>query len=83
MCISWSIIVNSFGLTLDIFGVWLVFRHGLPPPDVEPDAIVTEETPLEEIAAASKRHRRCAAAGIGLITLGFALQIVSNFLPAT
>ena len=31
-----SALFNSVGLLLDIVGVLLVFRYGVPPPDVDP-----------------------------------------------
>lgn len=74
--------VNSAGLLLDILGVWLVFRHGLPPPDARPDTLLMSKASGDAAAQAAKRHKRWATFGIALIVTGFLVQVVSNHWPA-
>lgn len=74
-------IVNSIGLALDIVGVVLLFRFGLPS-EVEKDGggFLMLEGPAEEDVKKYERYRRIARSALFCLVLGFALQIVSNFL---
>lgn len=78
-------LLNTIGLALDIIGVLLVFRFGLAP-DVPRSAphgmlIVNEPDEVEKRAAKAKwaRYRSLSCLGLLLLILGFALQIVSNY----
>ena len=79
-----SATINSIGLFLDIIGVSLLFRYGLPNY-VNPAGVVNA---LEEIACSGptpegmklwKRHRWLSVVGLALLIVGFALQIASNY----
>ena len=79
--------VNSVGLALDILGVILLFCYGLPP-DVHPGRGGTTirwgggDTPaeIEEKTKRYKRYKRNSWVALGLLVLGFTLQIISNWL---
>jgi len=66
----------------DILGALLLWKYGLPEPISRSGAIhlIAEESDDAEIAKAKQFDRR-ARVGIGLLVLGFALQLLSNFLP--
>jgi hypothetical protein len=74
-----STIVNSAGLVLNIVGTLLVWRYGLPAPLSRDGAIniIAEQTDNSEKAEAAKYDCK-ARLGIGLLLLGFALQLVSS-----
>lgn len=78
---SLSNCVNSFGLLLDIVGVVLIWRFGLPEPISRSGAkyLVTGQTDEAEKAKAERFHN-LSKIGLGLLIAGFALQLVSNFL---
>ncbi len=71
---SVALAMNSAGLLLDIIGVVVLFRHGLPPNAVAvgKDRILTDKLATGVVAA-----RRTA---LGLILLGFILQGVAAWL---
>lgn len=71
---------NTVGLVLDIFGVVLLFRFGLPP-DVSRDGAVRLVLGADEREAwKAKRYERLSWAALGLIVTGFALQIVGTWM---
>jgi hypothetical protein len=65
--------VNTVGLVLDIIGVIIIFRHGIPPSIDEGH---TEIMPKE----LEKKHRKKSKLGIILILIGFLIQIISNYI---
>jgi hypothetical protein len=75
-----SVVVAS-GLLLDIFGVLLLWKFGLPPSIRRggPIYLTAEQSDPEEAAQAEKydRYGKC---GIGLLVLGFMLQLVGTVL---
>lgn len=73
--------VNSVGLVMDVVGVLLLFKFGLPE-DVRRNGegyLILEETDQSEIAKA-KRYDFWARIALGLVVLGFVAQLISNFL---
>lgn len=74
-------IVSSTGLVMDIVGVALIFKYGLSA-----DVSETGGTRLvwgggSEDARREYRHYvRMSRVGLGLLMVGFALQLTSNFL---
>jgi hypothetical protein len=76
-----STIVNSAGLVINIVGTLLVWRYGLPDP-LSRDGVINitaEQTDNSEKAEAAK-HDCKTRLGVGLLLVGFALQLLSNFL---
>ena len=71
--------VNSAGLLLDIIGVCLVFKFGLPE-DVRRSGAsflrLENDDPVE--AAKAARYDSWARVGLLLLIAGFAVQIISN-----
>ena len=74
-------IVNSLGLGLDIVGVVLLFKFGLPEEISRRGVtrIILEQTdPIEEVQA--RFYDRMAYIALSCLVIGFALQLVSNWL---
>jgi hypothetical protein len=73
--------VNSIGLALDIAGVLVLFKYGLPSKVREGGVqhLLLEGTDNEQ-ALLFTRYQRFARCGLGLLVLGFALQIISNLM---
>ena len=79
--ISLAKVVNSAGLLLDVVGVLLLFKFGLPE-DVRRKGegyLLLEETDEAEIAK-GRRYDFWARVALGLVVLGFVLQLISNFM---
>lgn len=74
---SW---VNSIGLLLDISGILILFKYGLPS-DVFPNGMIPKEMSGYDEKPKFLRYRKFARTGLALIILGFILQLISNFLP--
>lgn len=74
--------VASAGLVLDIIGVLLLWRFGLPESISRTGAqhMILEQTDEAEVNLARKYDRH-ARIGIGLIVAGFGLQILALWLP--
>ncbi len=74
-------IINSFGLVLDIVGALLLWKFGLPAEISRSGTgtILLEGTDESEIALA-KKYDRWAKVGLICLAVGFALQLISNFL---
>ena len=72
---------NSFGLLLDIVGVVLIWRFGLPEPILRSGAkyLITGMTDEKEKEKAGRFHT-LSKVGLGLIIIGFVLQLIGNFL---
>ena len=72
--------INSLGLFLDIVGVVILFKFGLPASISREGAVflTTAETDEEEKAKANK-YDRWSKFGLLLLIGGFALQIASNY----
>jgi hypothetical protein len=78
-------VVGSIGLCLDILGVYLIWRYGLTGGvESERDAASRMESRDRErderMARARARMDRYSARGIGLLILGFLLQLISNWI---
>lgn len=74
-----STAINSIGLLLDIAGVIMVWRYGLPEVVSREGAqyVVTGQTDKIEKAKALK-FDRLSKVGLCLIISGFALQLIGN-----
>ena len=73
-------LVNTLGLSLDIVGVILLFRFGLPPNVRRSGAIhVTFDVDEDEVRKA-KHYDRISWSALIFIVLGFLLQIVSTWM---
>jgi len=68
-----SALVNTIGLCSDIIGFLFLWKYGLSR-DPEVGDSWGRDNVLE------KKYRTRSNVGVGLIILGFALQIFSNFL---
>lgn len=73
-----AMLISIVGMILDIIGVWMVYKHAMPPPiKLESYTVITiPESEKPKIA----RHERLAKIGIFLIIAGFVLQLVSYIL---
>ena len=72
-------VVSTIGLTLDIVGVAIVFRYGLPEEMPEPAVPTWGGTPAETVRK-KKLYPTFSRIGLGLIVVGFALQILAEWL---
>ena len=79
MCLS-SEIVNTVGLALDIVGVVLLFRFGLPPDVRRGGANFFTWGIDNDEARTASRYDKISWSALGLIVFGFALQIVSTWM---
>jgi len=73
--------INSIGLVLDILGALLLIKYGIPPKvDREGHIhLITEQVDGAEIQKA-RSYDRWSTFAILLIILGFALQLLSNYI---
>jgi hypothetical protein len=78
---SLSNYVNSAGLILDIIGAGLLWKFGLPAEITRSGAtfLTTEGRDQSEVARA-RHYDQASSWGFGLLVVGFALQLGSNFL---
>jgi hypothetical protein len=76
-------ILNSIGLVFDIAGVVLLFKFGLPEEisRTGSSALLIEERDETEVRRA-RLYDRLGGLGLGLLILGFVVQLVSNLLQA-
>lgn len=74
--------LNTTGLLMDIFGVILLYKFGLPPSvnRYGYQYLIAEREDLEMKAKAA-RYDRWSYFALFLILGGFVVQIVSNYLP--
>ena len=76
--------MNSIGLAFDIIGVILLFFFGLAPDVSKPvqgTKIIWPGPPVgKDEERRYKRHWWFSHAGLGLLVIGFILQIISNWL---
>ncbi len=75
-----SAVVNSIGLLLDIVGVVLLFRFGLPPGVTRTGAGYLTWGVDEGEVRKSKLYDRMSWVALALLILGFGLQIASNWM---
>jgi hypothetical protein len=76
--------LTVIGLVLDIIGVIMVFKYGLPSRVKEKgSAFGGTETSDQELKR--KAYNRSieirAQVGLGLLLLGFVFQLIANFVP--
>lgn len=76
--------ISAFGLCLDIIGVLLLWRFGLPP-DVRRSghSYLVLEGEDENEKKKAKLYDKISHAAILLIVIGFALQAVGALLPSS
>ena len=75
-----SAVVNSIGLLLDIVGVVLMFRFGLPPDVTRTGAGYLTWGVDEGEVRKSKLYDRMSWVALALLILGYGLQIASNWM---
>ena len=80
--VNWADCVSSVGLVLDIVGVSLLFKYGLSPELRESggSVLVWGGGMSSEEAKEYRRYKRMSRIALGLLVVGFVLQIVGNFL---
>lgn len=65
----------SSGLALDIVGVLLLYRYGLPSRYPKRTRLVLHDEPDE---LGQRRFKRLSGVGIGMLVTGFALQLLGT-----
>lgn len=76
-------VVSSIGLSLDIVGVALLFKYGLPARVREKGGILLlwpGGKSYDEAGAEYQHYKRMSYAGLTCLIVGFTLQLISNFL---
>ena len=81
MSISCPTLINSLGLLLDIVGVIILWKYGLPESLSREGhiSIVTEQIDETEKAKAAL-YDRWSKFGLFFLITGFVFQLISNFL---
>jgi hypothetical protein len=75
------LLLNSVGLSLDIVGVVLLFRYGLPGEVSRTGANYLIHGPRDQNEVRRARlYDRLGLLGLRLLIAGFALQLASNLL---
>ena len=72
-------LVTTIGLLLDIAGVALLFKYGLPP-DVNRHGLIFPGIANDDSIKEGKRYERWSYAGLVALILGFALQAAAVWL---
>ena len=87
-----SDVLNAFGLGLNIFGVVLLFKYGLPQPDLQDSTnIALEDYTRMTDGRTAREHRQekkalwqsfsvVESGGLTLILVGFGLQLTATLL---
>jgi len=74
-------IINSIGLILDIIGVVLIFFFGIPRKiDSSGYIFLAVEEEDEKEKKSGKLYNILSHLGLILVFIGFALQLLSNFM---
>lgn len=79
-----EIAFSTIGLTLDIVGAVLLFTYGPPPGVLSKEAgtvLLWGIDNREQEQRKIDRHIVIGRAAIGLIVVGFMLQLIAQFLP--
>lgn len=91
-CVPLPWLLNAAGLLLSLIGAVTIWRFGLPQPDFDDSvAIGAGELPddhklpsgetygdmVRRVAREKERYSALSRAGLGLIIIGFALQLAS------
>lgn len=68
------------GLILDIIGVWMLFRFGLPNryPEKGVRIVWRGEGDDEAVSQEQRRYRMCSYSGLLSLGIGFGLQIAGT-----
>ena len=73
--------INTIGLGFNIIGAIILYKFGLPPRiDLEGHIHFIAEQVDEAEITLGKRYRCLSNVAVGLLILGFATQLVSNYL---
>jgi len=72
--------LNSFGLFLDIIGVIVIWKCGLPESLDKEGTAAALYISDEPSRAKAKKHNFYFNIGLSSLVLGFAFQLISNFL---
>lgn len=78
---STAVTLNTIGLLLDMVGAVFLFKYGLPPDLSRTGATFLRlEQDDESEKAKAQQYDQLGYIGIVLMFIGFALQLVSNYL---
>jgi hypothetical protein len=73
-----TITLNTLGLLFDLFGVLLLFKFGLPS-DIDKNGSIGIILEQEDEKKEWIQYNFWSKTGLGFISLGFILQIISNY----
>ena len=77
---NYSTIINSIGLLVDIIGVIILFKYGLPSKINTPPKLLLECGLKKKEIKENRNIKKYAYFGLIFLLLGFVLQLISNFL---
>ncbi len=74
---------NTIGLLLGIVGVAILFIWGPPQPDLDPHIKMVLEKQDDFTKRLRRRHEIMSRVGLGLVGLGFLVQLIAVWLPTS
>ena len=80
-----SSLINSIGLLCDMVGVVILFYFGPPTLNITCDGYKilpfnpNDEAETKNNKSLAEKHNRLSKLGLGLLFIGFLLQLVSNW----
>ena len=79
-----SSLVNSLGLVLDIVGVLVIWRFGLPTSSSRAGHVYLVTGLVDEVEKAkAAKYDLLSKTGLGFVLFGFVFQLASNFIKST
>lgn len=73
--------INSLGLILDIIGVVILFKFGLPSEvSKEGEQLIAADKPKESQLNKYRKYEFWSRFGLALLIVGFLCQLVSNYI---
>jgi hypothetical protein len=77
--------LNLIGLMLNVLGGLVIFIWGPPQPSFEKEDAVAWDNPAHElkVAVLERRYKIMSRIGLGLIIVGFILQLPAAVRPLT
>ncbi len=75
--------LNTIGLLLGMAGVLIIFIWGPPQPDLDPHIKRVLEKQDDFTKRLRRRHEIMSRVGLGLVGLGFLVQLIALWLPTS
>lgn len=75
-----SATINAIGILLGVIGSYLIWRHGIPPADIEGPYFACEDDNPEKREKNRSEHGGKSRCGMMCLIISFALQLASAIL---